>query len=191
MNNPTLDAVNKILEDSRHRPVNSLDNPDKHAFMASALRCLAEKSKALQREGYSFSREEDYPISPRPSDKHIVLPKEILSFTSKTNKNLVSRDGKLYDRFERTYEFDEKELLDVILFVPFETLNPTAQFIITEEASRLFQQRNGLSTESDDAFSERVYRARLQLDQEESDINPSNMLNNISSGGVALNRQYT
>ncbi len=72
---------------------------------------LMEVNVDVQNEGWVWNRENYYPLTPE-SDGCIYIPNNILRMDRWDNDNVkltnvVQRDGKLYDKLNRTYQFDQ------------------------------------------------------------------------------------
>ena len=72
---------------------------------------LMEVNVDVQNEGWAWNRENYYPLTPE-SDGCIYIPNNILRMDRWDNDNVkltnvVQRDGKLYDKLNRTYQFDQ------------------------------------------------------------------------------------
>jgi hypothetical protein len=107
-----LPAVNEILASVGQAPVTTLDqtNPD----VAIAYDTLIRVSREVQAEGWCFNTEYDYEAT-TDINKEYIIPNNMLQvdLASQTNsasrvanasKNVVRRNGKLYDKYNHTYE---------------------------------------------------------------------------------------
>jgi len=115
-----LPAVNQILASVGQAPVTTLDqtNPD----VAIAYDTLITVSREVQAEGWSFNTEFGYDKEKTDANKEFVIPNNMLQVDLSPNvsysKNVVRRSGKLYDKYNHTYEItdgpNEKLTLDII-----------------------------------------------------------------------------
>jgi len=135
-----LDAVNQILSSVGQAPVTTLDlqNPE----VAIVLTTLREVNKQVQAEGWNFNVERGYTFSPDASTKEIKYPTNVLQLDLDTNVykdqyNPVRRDGKFYDKFNHTYQWDNEIQADVTWLFEFEDVPPAIQLYITARAARL------------------------------------------------------
>ena len=101
-----LPAVNQILASVGQAPVTTLDqtNPD----VAIAYDTLIQVSREVQAEGWSFNTEFDV-TQQTDANKEYVIPNNMLQVdlthsSANYNKSVVRRNGKLYDRYNHTYE---------------------------------------------------------------------------------------
>jgi len=119
-----LPAVNEILASVGQAPVTTLDqtNPD----VAIAYDTLTQVSREIQAEGWSFNKEYDYPAT-TDTNKEYIIPNNMLqvdlaagniaSIQSTGDRNVVRRDGKLYDKYNHTYELTSEASADIKLDV--------------------------------------------------------------------------
>ena len=135
-----LDAVNQILSSVGQAPVTTLDlqNPE----VAIVLTTLREVNKQVQAEGWNFNVERGYTFSPDASTKEIKYPTNVLQLDLDTNVykdqyNPVRRDGKFYDKFNHTYQWENEIQADVTWLFEFEDVPPAIQLYITARAARL------------------------------------------------------
>ena len=114
-----LPAVNEILASVGQAPVTTLDqtNPD----VAIAYDTLLQVSREVQAEGWSFNIEYEYPAT-TDANKEYIIPNNMLQVdltynSDNTSKDVIRRNGKLYDKYNHTYEItseaDEDIKLDI------------------------------------------------------------------------------
>ncbi len=133
-----LPAVNQILQSCGQAPVTTLDqtNPD----VAIAYQTLLEVSREVQAEGWSFNKEFHYDMAP-DTNNEILIPNNILQIDLTTNaanmdKDVIRRNGKLYDKANHTYTFTEKVECDITwLFDWVDLPVPIADFITARAAT--------------------------------------------------------
>lgn len=133
-----LAAVNEILGSVGQAPVTVLDqtNPE----VAFAFTTLMEISREVQAEGWAFNREYQYPLTP-DTNGYINVPDNVLSMDlSDTFENqsydTVIRDGKLYDKLNHTFKWDNKEYkLDIVWLFQFDDVPQVFRDYITAKAS--------------------------------------------------------
>ena len=128
-----LSAVNSILGSIGQSPVTTLNftNPE----VSYIYNILTEVNKDVQNEGWHFNTE--YHVETNPdTNKNVTLPTNTLRYTLHDgqydkNKDLVVRDGKLYDLVNHTNEFDGSIYLDLVTLYKFEDIPNVFQRYIT------------------------------------------------------------
>ena len=137
-----LPAVNQILASVGQAPVTTLDqtNPD----VAIAYDTLIQVSLEVQAEGWSFNTEFDV-TQQTDANKEYVIPNNMLQVdlthsSANYNKSVVRRNGKLYDRYNHTYEITgeaESEIkLDIVYNFDWVDLPvPIQDYIIARTAA--------------------------------------------------------
>lgn len=135
-----LDAVNQILSSVGQAPVTTLDlqNPE----VAIVLNTLREVSRMVQAEGWVFNTERGYDLTPDANTKEIQYPFNALQIDTNRDYHLASydpvrRNGKLYDRLNHTYEWEDTIKADIIWYFDFTDLPPAFQAYITARAARM------------------------------------------------------
>ena len=132
-----LSAVNSILGSIGQSSVSSLnyENPE----VGFIYNILTEVNKDVQNEGWHFNTE--YHIKTEPdANKHITVPSNALRYDindglKDRTKDVVMRDGKLYDLVDHTNEFTGTLYLDLVTLYAFEDLPNVFQRYITYRAA--------------------------------------------------------
>ena len=132
-----LPAVNQILSSVGQAPVTTLDqtNPD----VAIAYDTLIQVSREVQSEGWTFNKEFHYPFTP-DNNNEIAIPSNILQIDldrdgGYTDKSIIRRNGKLYDRQAHSYTFTEEVNCDVVWLFDWVDLPRPIQDYITARAT--------------------------------------------------------
>ena len=133
-----LNAVTSILGAIGQTPVTSLDleNPE----TSFVYQLLQECNRDVQDEGWVFNREQCYPITPNDQG-FIKIPANILRMDVSENdvyrtSDVIKRDGKLYDKYRHTFEFNQQTIyFDIVWFLPYSDLPSVFQRYITSKAS--------------------------------------------------------
>ena len=133
-----LPAVNQILQSCGQAPVTTLDqtNPD----VAIAYQTLLEVSREVQAEGWSFNTEFHYEMKPE-TNKKISIPNNVLQIDLSHNaanmdKDVIRRNGVLYDKANHTDTFTDKVECDIVwLFDWVDIPTPIADFIVARAAT--------------------------------------------------------
>tara|TARA_R100001530_G_scaffold99389_1_gene69091 strand:+ start:557 stop:1186 length:630 start_codon:yes stop_codon:yes gene_type:complete len=143
-----LPAVNQILASVGQAPVTTLDqtNPD----VAIAYDTLLQVSREVQAEGWSFNIETEYEDQTN-SDKEYVITNDMLqvdlssSDNTYSTKNVVRRNGKLYDKYNHTHEITDTEneeiKLDVVWKYDWVDLPVPIQDYIVSRAAAIVSSR--------------------------------------------------
>ena len=104
-----LPAINQILASVGQAPVTTLEttNPD----VAIAYDTLLQVSREVLAEGWAFNKEYQFEVV-TDSSKHFVIPNNMLQvdlsdISANKNKDVVRRDGKLYDRHNHKFEISD------------------------------------------------------------------------------------
>ena len=132
-----LPAVNQILSSVGQAPVTTLDqtNPD----VAIAYDTLTQVSREVQSEGWTFNKEFHYPFTP-DNNNEIAIPSNVLQIDldrdgGYTDKSIIRRNGKLYDRQAHSYTFTEQVNCDVVWLFDWVDLPRPIQDYITARAT--------------------------------------------------------
>ena len=140
-----LQAVNQILASVGQAPVTTLEqtNPD----VAIAYNTLLQVSREVQAEGWTFNKEYHYPLTPN-SDGEIVIPDNMLQMDLcndeyyNKDKDPIRRSGKLYDRTNHTFKWEQRELyFDITWFFDWDDLPPVIKDYITSRAATMVSMR--------------------------------------------------
>ena len=138
-----LSAVNSILGSIGQSPVTTLnyENPE----VGYIYNILTEVNKDVQNEGWHFNTE--YHIATLPdADKYITIPNNALRYDihdglKDRSRDVVMRNGRLYDLVNHTDEFEETLYLDLVTLYAFEDLpNPFQRYITYRAAVRAATQ---------------------------------------------------
>ena len=138
-----LSAVNSILGSIGQSPVTTLnyENPE----VSFIYNILTEVNKDVQNEGWHFNTE--YHIATEPdASKHITIPNNAIRYDihdglKDRSKDVVMRNGRLYDLVNHTDEFTETLYLDLVTLYTFEDLpNPFQRYITYRAAVRAATQ---------------------------------------------------
>ena len=131
-----LSAVNSILGSIGQSPITTLnyENPE----ISFIYNILTEVNKDVQNEGWHFNTEYHVKIAP-DANKNILLPTKTLRYdlheSEDRTKDVVIRDGKLYDLVNHTDEFTGDLYLDIVTLYKFEDLPNPFQRYVTYRAS--------------------------------------------------------
>lgn len=132
-----LSAVNSILGSIGQAPVSTLDftNPE-ISFIHNLLR---EVNVDVQSEGWSYNTETNYKFSP-DQNGHFPVPSNVIRYDihdgqNIRTKNVVVRNGRLYDKVEHTDVFTTDLYLDIVTLYEFNDLPSVFKRYITYRAA--------------------------------------------------------
>ncbi len=134
-----LSAVNSILGAIGQSPITGQVANNANPEVAFIYNILTEVNKDVQNEGWHFNSESHVAVDP-DSNKHLTLPANTLRYDlhdgqfDKT-RDLVVRNGRLYDLVNHTDEFDSEVYLDVVTLYEFGDLPNVFQRYITYRAA--------------------------------------------------------
>ena len=149
-----LSAVNSILGAIGQSPVTTLgtssvdndveayDNPEV-SFVYNILR---DANVDIQNEGWHFNTERHVKYTPDSVTNEILIGSNILRLDvskgwTHRQYDVIKRDGKLYDKYDHTFDWSELDTdgidLDVVYLVSFENLPSAFQRYIVYRASRI------------------------------------------------------
>jgi len=138
-----LSAVNSILGSIGQSPVTTLnyENPE----ISFIYNILAEVNRDVQNEGWHFNTEYHVAIKP-DSNGHIIIPNNALRYDihdgrQDKTKDVVQRNGRIYDLVNHTDVFTDTLYLDLVTLYAFEDLpNPFQRYITYRAAVRAATQ---------------------------------------------------
>ena len=136
-----LDAVNEMLQSIGQAPVNTLEVSNIKDVSFARLTLNNTLREVLSR-GWSFNVDSEYELLPDVND-NILLPTDALDIDcTDYSRNLVWRDGKLWDEDEGTFTITDTTLtFRIVRYMPFEDIPQAARQYITMKAGRVFQSR--------------------------------------------------
>ncbi len=174
-----LEAVNAMLTTIGETPVNTLEDTGL-ADAEIALARLRRVSAEVQKYGWHFNTEINYPIVPTsPLPGEIKLPQNVLRVdTTGTDANIdvVQRGFRLYDRRNHTYKFDKTLRAEMVVLLAYDELPEAARQYIYLRAARMFQDLT-LGSQTIHGFTQRdENNAWVGLLHAEGDTQDHNML---------------
>ena len=137
-----LEAVNRVLQMMGEAPVNSLNG--QYGLALQAQDSLNDVSRRLQSEGWSFNTDREKLLQRDTSTNQIAVGPNISRVVIDPYRypalDIVQRGGKLYDRYNNTYVFDEDLYVDLTIILEWEELPEHARQYITIKAGRQLQE---------------------------------------------------
>ena len=131
----TLGTVTTNVTNSGEELVNTFANPE----IAFIHNLLIETSKNVQNEGWHFNTELHVKVFP-DSNGNFLIPTDYLRYDIcdglyDRNRDVVRKDGKLYDLVNHTDVFTDSFLFDITYFRSFENVPPAIQRYIIARAA--------------------------------------------------------
>lgn len=173
-----LDAVNVMLGTIGESPINSLDAATGVVDAVTARAILSEVSVQVQEEGWHFNTDYEFVLTPALNTKEIYVAANTIevdaSAYDRNDIDVAIRGNRLYDRKNKTYQFEQSIKADLTILLEFNELPQAARHYITIRAARVFQQRVigsdtlGSFTEKDEA---RALRSMRRYESKTADYN--------------------
>ena len=142
-----LSAVNSILGSIGQSPITSLTtgNPLANPEIALIHNLLMEVNKDVQNEGWHFNKEDNVKISPDVNGNFIIpanyLRYDVHEGLYDRNRDVVRKDGKLYDNVLHTDVFTQDMYFDITFLLAYDDVPPAIQrYIISRAAVRAATQ---------------------------------------------------
>lgn len=135
-----LEAVNLIIGSIGEAPVNTLED-DAITDVAVARQTLATVSRDVQKRGWHFNSEVNYPLTPDADTGKISPPANCLKIDADYHHgqfDITQRGAFLYDRLARSFVFTDTLYVDMVVMLPFEELPEAARWYIALRATRRF-----------------------------------------------------
>ena len=169
-----LEAVNLMLMTIGEYKVNDLINLAGRSDAAIAKDILTNTSRAVQSKGWTFNTDFDVVLAP-DTEGQIELGGSILridttSTVRSSQKDIIERANKLYDRQNNTHIFTDNVTVDTITYFNFEDLPEAARRFIAIRSARVFHDRVVGSGELHRFFQDDEGQAWSELLEYESDI---------------------
>mgnify|MGYP000844845398 CR=1 FL=1 len=99
-----LEALNMLLKLIGSNVVNDVTTA--HPDVANARTTLNRIRKRAQKRGWWFNIDYNVTYQPDPITKEITIPAEITTFVADDTAGVIKRAGKLYNKYDQTYQFD-------------------------------------------------------------------------------------
>jgi hypothetical protein len=176
-----LSAVNFMLAAVGEAPITNLEADLAESEIARST--LEATSREVQSRGWSWNTQRNREM-PLASNGEILLPVNTLkvdvvdSYSGRTNPNkrVAARQNKLYDLLERTFVFEEKQNLDLVLGLDFDDITESARNYIKLFATSRYMQTVLGSDVDMQAMQQQAQIAWVQLEQEEDELGDLNFV---------------
>ena len=131
----TLGTVTTDTTNTGQEVANTFANPQ----IAMIHGLLMEATKDIQNEGWHFNKEDNVKISP-DENGHFLIPTNYLRYDVHgglydKNRDVVRKNGKLYDNVTHTDVFTQDMYLDITYLLAFNDVPPAIQRYIIARAS--------------------------------------------------------
>lgn len=138
-----LESVNIMMAAIGESPINTLTGTlPVDAQLAQDT--LHEQNKMVQSEGWSFNTEIDVTLT-RDNFKKVALPTDVLRVDPNIHQHpsidAIQRGLKMYDRLNKTFDFDADLICTIVYFREFDEIPEPARNYITVKAARIFIDR--------------------------------------------------
>jgi hypothetical protein len=148
-----LSAVNSILGSIGQSPITQLKNTtgaliSTNPEISFIYNLLVETTKDVLNEGWHFNTEEHIEIQP-DANKNIIIPTNMLRYDIHDgqmfrDRDVVKREGKLYNKADHTFEFSSPVFIDATYLYDFEDVPSAFQrYIIAKASTRAATQLVG------------------------------------------------
>lgn len=155
--NEELAAVNDVLSAIGESPVQTLEG-DANADVVNARHILNKINMQVQSRGWTFNINENVSLQPDIFSKLIPYLPSYLQVQSTGGTVYNNRGGYVYDRINRTDQFESAIVVNIISLRSFEEMpSPFRNYIVTK-AARQFNMRY---------FGAPEIEAALQLEEQE------------------------
>ncbi len=184
-----LSAVNIILSNIGQAPVTTIDNDNPMVSMAANI--IDEVSNSVQSEGWTFNKETHYPFNPDVNGR-IGIPPNVLQIDTGylSDRNVVIREGFLYDKRAHSYEFTRDLELDVTWLVNFDDMPEVFKQYISIRAANLFAGRAVGSAEQVKFGEREEAQARAAMMEYETQQGDYNMLGTEDNRNLRTYRPF-
>jgi hypothetical protein len=180
-----LEAINSMLACIGESPINSLDEGTVDSVIAQST--LDEVSRNVQATGWHCNTDSDFPLV-RDTNNEIPLTQDIVRVDVDSirypNVNVVQRSGKLYDRKNHTFTFNDDLKAEVIRILEWDDLPQPFRTFITAKAARMFQQRVVGSNELSQQLAQDEMTALVALREFEADTGDFNVFDHYDVARV-------
>lgn len=134
-----LTAINVLLQTINELPIETDADLANSTTGQLAEMTIIEVKKAVLATGWDFNTDSGY-LFPVDATGEIPIPLNVLDIVG-TNKPIIMRDWRLYDKGTSSSKFTEPVACDVVWDMDFNSLTHPIRHYITIRAARVFQAR--------------------------------------------------
>lgn len=179
-----LNAINTMLSCIKQAPLNSLEGT-KSYFTILAENILDTEVEIVQLIGWDFNSEDNYPLYPNENNNIIVTDDVLmLKLPSYYGNRYVTRNKKLYDKENHTFNITETLYASVVLKIEFDNLPSVAQNFITMSAANKFVKRALGSQATYTYTQEDLMMARMLMEEHELEVGNYSLIGEFYDGTV-------
>lgn len=165
-------------------PVASLADTDLVPDAGLALNILTFQCRKVQGRGWDWNTEESYALS-MAVDGTVTLPPNTLKVKAADACNdYVARDGKLYDRTNKTFTFTAQPVVTITFGYDFEELPESARAFVAAIAGKIFEARSQGDTALGAEEDKEVLSAWAALLQEECETEQFDVMTQSPTVGI-------
>lgn len=177
-----LDAVNTCLAVIGESPVNSVTNTGLIDAVI-ARQTLHETLRQVQSNGWSWNTDDNFVLTPQfPLPGDILVPANTISVDAMDpNFDVSLRGGKLFNKRDQTFKFDEAVKVRIVRLIDFEEMPQTARHFVMIRTARIFQDRVVGSQTLSGFNKEDELRALVALRNGEAEIQDHTIYNNTDA----------
>ena len=183
-----LEAIQELLLGIGEVPIESIDEVSNYPEAELAQKKIHRISRMVQSKGLDCNTEEEYELEPDGVTKEITIPTDALFCEPSYTYKYTVRGGKLYDKSNHTYQFNNKVKVTLVSFLDFEDLPQHVRQYITALAKKDFQVE---MLGSDSVNAQRLDELRIataEFNRSEINSDPRTMLDNPQTYNIV--RRY-
>lgn len=183
-----LKAVNLMLRRIQQQPINSLDSAGTDGELAESV--LEDVSAEVQGRGWNFNTESGLELSP-DINGNIIPPEDAVRIDAlDPSIQIVTRDGKLYDKCKHTNIFTDALEVEIVWCFDFLDIPEYAKWFVTATAALEFQQ-DVIGDQTLNAYltrkQQQAFIEMTAADLEEGDYN---IFNDPDTATMLRNRRF-
>lgn len=181
-----LEAVNVCLQNINESPVNTLSAVVGDAQMAQHM--LHDNSRKIQSIGLVCNTDYEYELQ-QDSSKHVYVPSNALKvITTSTDRDIVQRGNRLYDRVKNTYVLDDNIKVTLVSFLEWTDLPQTVRNYITINTARKFAVQVVGDSDLWQLTQQDEIEALIEFKREQVNTEQANILSDSEAAYSVINR---
>lgn len=179
-----LEAINTMLSCIGQSPLSTLSGT-KSYFTVAAQNILADETKRIQLQGWDWNSEDNYQLTPDVNNI-IYIPDDVImvKFPVLYKNRYVVRAGKLYDKYNHTYEIESPIKVSIVFCFDFEDMPEAARQYAAMSAAYRFVKRELGAEKAAQFCQEDLLEARAAMEQHELEIGEYTMIPAMYDGRI-------